>query len=86
MFFTWPYQLGVHIAVQKGNDEYGGTAFMLGWFFESIYIAAWLTLALVVNSWSNGKPPVSMWKLWVVFFGTIGVVTGLVYVWPGSPT
>ena len=83
---TWPYELGVHIAVQRGVDQYSADAFMLGWFFESIYIAAFMALAVVERSRRRGEPRSSMWNVWGTFVCTIVVVTGLAYIWPSSPT
>ena len=83
---SWPYLVGVHIAVGRGVAETSAEAFMLGWFFQSIYIGLFLALVVAVNYRSRGQSEKIFWRACGTFVCTIIVVTYLASVWPGSPT
>ena len=76
---TWPYRLGVHVAVGNGNRADSTSAFMLGWIFQSIYIAAFVSLMVFWHQATRDEPKVNIWHVWGTFFGTMAVVTGSAY-------
>ncbi len=86
LLITWPYELGVNIAVRRGAEDPSNEAFMLGWFFESIYIAALLALVVVERSRRLGRLYTKPLPLWGTFVGTIVVVTLSAWIWvSGNP-
>lgn len=75
----WPYYLGVHVAVGNGNRADSTSAFMLGWIFQSIYIAAFVSFIVFWLQATRDEPKVNIWHVWGTFFGTMAVVTGSAY-------
>ena len=55
LIVAWPYLLGTYIAVAMGAHDPSTTRFVVGWIFETIYIAAIVAVAVYANEKKRGS-------------------------------